>query len=63
MAAEPTIVAAVGGFIFTNLPRPWLVPVVLALAVTAGVWAWRRYGPSPIHRMSYKPVREAVITR
>ena len=47
MAAEPTTIAAVGGFIFTNLPRPWLVPVVLALAITAAVWAWRRYGPPP----------------
>ena len=52
MAAEPTTIAAVGGFIFTNLPRPWLVPVVLALAVTAAVWAWRRYGPPPGGRLT-----------
>jgi len=52
MAAEPTTIAAVGGFIFTNLPRPWLVPVVLALAITAGVWAWRRYGPPPGGRIT-----------
>lgn len=25
--------------------------------------ALRRYGPSPLHRLSYKPVREAVIER
>ena len=47
MAAEATTIAAVGGFIFANLPRPWLVPVVLAVAIAAGVGAWRRYGPAP----------------
>ena len=52
MAAEPTTIAAVGGFIFTNLPRPWLVPVVLAVAITAAVWAWRRYGPPPGGRIT-----------
>ena len=52
MAADATTIAAVGGFIFTNLPRPWLVPVVLALAIAAAVWSWRRYGPAPGGRVT-----------
>ncbi len=47
MAADPTTLAAAGGFIFAHLPRPWLVPVVLLAAIAAAVWTWRRYGPPP----------------
>jgi hypothetical protein len=34
-------------FTFANLGEPWLVPVVLALAVAVAWWGWRRYGPAP----------------
>ena len=36
-----------GDLIFTHLPYPWLVPVVLALAGLAAWWGWRNYGPRP----------------
>ena len=34
-------------FAFANLSAPWLVPVVLAVAVALAWWGWRRYGPAP----------------
>lgn len=50
MAAET--LAAASGFVFANLPRPWLVPVVLAIAIAVAVWTWRRYGPPPGGRVA-----------
>lgn len=43
MAADGTV----RELVFANLPEPWMVPVVVALAVAAGWWSWRRYGPLP----------------
>jgi hypothetical protein len=61
VAGPPATVAGPGGgdahagvshvtgdrFTFANLPAPWMVPLVLVVAIAFAWWGWRRYGPAP----------------
>lgn len=52
MAADSALSAGPSGFVFAHLPSGWLVPVLLAAAIAAAWWGWKRYGPPPGSRLA-----------